>query len=234
VRGTTLGAWLALAGLCGSAGCAQHAGSQATSGALQSLSAGIREAEEDEQLSTIVAGRAVQGAVSKLSEPEQLAALRLVVGATTDAALARAFAAFLEAGPGGVSPLERMGAAMAGGFRDTMVSGLSRDLGEAGPLAASLGGTAYRTAARATDGAVERLFPGCRADDPSCLDHRVAALSREAAAGFGRGLRESLGLPVLVLAFLAGVVVTLMVMLTIRLEVRRREPHRTPRAAPAS
>src|SRR4029079_4933052 len=145
--------------------------------------------------------------------------LQRVAAAAAAAAVDRAFEKTLAGSP---SPVERLAAEAAGGFRASLASGLASDLGENGPVSTSVSGAVRLAAASATDGAVGRIFPGCTPDDTDCLHRRVAALSQEAAAGFGIGLKRSLGIGALVLAFLAGAVVTLMVMLVIQLESRRR------------
>jgi hypothetical protein len=74
------------------------------------------------------------------------------------------------------------------------------------------------------------MFPDCPPEDADCAGRRIAALSQQAASGFGTGLKRSLGMPALVLAFLAGAAVALMVMLLVQLEVKRREHHELARA----
>jgi hypothetical protein len=211
------------------AGCARHVASQVTSGALESLDKpkGSQEDTDGGRPSEQIASHAVEAAVAKLSSPEQMAELRRVAAAAAEAAVERALQTALEGEP---SPVDRLAAEAAGGFRESLSSGLAGDLGERGPLATSISGTVRLAAASATDGAVGRLFPGCTAGDSACLERRLAALSEEAAFGFGAGLKKSLGLPALVLAFLAGAAATLMVLLLIQLEVRRREHHQVARA----
>jgi hypothetical protein len=206
------------------AGCARHAASQATSGAISSIEKSVRKEKPpgEEHATEIIARQAIEAGLLSLSSPRQMAQLRRVAEAAAEAAVARALDSAVAGSP---SPIEQVASEAAGGFRDSLSSGLAGDLGENGPLVTSLSGTVQRVAASATEGTMGRLFPGCTAEDTACVDRRISALSREAADGFGRGLRESLGLPALILAFLAGAVVTLMVLLTLRHEVRRREPH---------
>jgi hypothetical protein len=215
--------WVVLLVAAGGAGCARHAASQVTAGALSSIEKGVKEEKPPGEARPVELGaqRAVRAGVAQLSSPEQLAELRRVAEEAAAAAVTRALQAALAGSP---SPVERLATEAAEGFRESLSTGLAGDLGEAGPLATGVSGAVRLAAASATDGAVGRIFPGCAPEDATCLDRRIAALSQQAAVGFGAGLKKSLGLAALVLAFIAGAVVTLMVMLVIQLEVKRREP----------
>ena len=219
--GRTSRALLVLAAVLGW-GCARHAASRATEGALEKLKKEQAEAPRGQRPAEITGQRAVEGAMEKLSSPEEMAILRRVAGDAAAAAVDRALAAAVEPRAGGPSPVARLGEQAAESMRATLVRGLEADLGEGGALAASLGATAHRAAAAAADGALGRLFPGCPPDDGACLNRRIAALGQDTAAGVGTGLKQSLGLLGLGLAFAAGAAAALLLVLVIRLEGRRR------------
>jgi hypothetical protein len=102
-----------------------------------------------------------------------------------------------------------------------------------GEVRAAVAETARQAAASATDGALRRVFPGCPAGDTTSFDRRLGELSRLAAAGFARGLKDALGITALVLAFLAGAVITLLVVMAVRHARARRELRATLAAHPA-
>jgi hypothetical protein len=89
---------------------------------------------------------------------------------------------------------------------------LVADLGPtgAGPLTTSLSAMTERTTASIARGARGELFPECRSADASkCLDRAVERVSRASSAGLVAGIRDSLGVWPLVLAFGAGAFVML-------------------------
>jgi hypothetical protein len=183
--------WVVLAGVT-AGGCARHAASQATEGAINTLrEQSAVNARPGELPAAALAGQAVDGAISHLQDPAHLAALEAVAGSTASRAMQRAMTVATER--------------------------LQGDLG------AGMVETARKAALSATDGALHQIFPGCPDDDRRCLDRRITDLSRAAAAGFTRGIRDSLAIPALVLAFLAGAIVTMMVMMILSHASARRE-----------
>lgn len=89
---------------------------------------------------------------------------------------------------------------------------LSTQLGPSGdgPLGRSLSAAGSLTARTATRAIVSE-FSGCAsADDRTCIDARVGALGQAVGDGVATGAMRALRIPLLVVAFLAGVVVALL------------------------
>lgn len=92
------------------AGCARFAGQRATEGALDTMaSRATAGGKPGEVPFEAVAGKAVDGAISHLNEPENVAALRAVAGSVAQSAVERALAAATRPGAG---------AALASGMTD--------------------------------------------------------------------------------------------------------------------
>jgi hypothetical protein len=174
------------------------------------------------------------------------ACARHAAGQATDAAMQK----FSEAATAGAAPGERPIAAISGRAVQAALERLERpeQLAALQKIAAVTAAEAVREALRvaatsdghgtspvgqmaasATDGALRRIFPQCSADDATCLDGRLAELSRRAAAGFTAGAREALGVPALLLAFVAGVLVAVLALLAINWwQARARAAPRSP------
>ncbi len=102
--------------------------------------------------------------------------------------------------------------------------GLAAQLGQAGdgPLGQSISATGS-LAARTATRAVLTEFSGCtNADDRSCVDARLGALGKAVGDGVAAGTLRALRFPLLVLAFVAGIVVALIVVWAVI--VARRRP----------
>jgi hypothetical protein len=177
-------------------GCAEHAASKATEGALDTL-AEKTGSPPGERPAETVARRAVEGALAHLTEPEQLEKIREVAGQAAQAAATQAGQAAVAA----------------------ITAQLGRDLGShaEGPLAQQVSALVEEATRSATEGALRSFAPGCAPGDAACIDRRMAALSERAAAGFVLGLRDQLGVVPLAVAFLLGVLATLVVVLAVRL-----------------
>ncbi len=180
-------------------GCAHHVGRQTTSGALAELQEQVG-AEPGQRPAEAVARRATNGVIDELSEPEQK---------------------------------ERMDALMANAadsLRGALTRGLTGDLGTDGdgPLAQSLAATAERSAASAAHGAMTTMLAGCDPEDPTCLDRRVTDLSTRAAVAFVDGVKHSLGLAALAIAFGAGAASVLLLGVLWRLARRWSDSSGTP------
>jgi hypothetical protein len=207
--------------------CARHAGSSAVGGAIDTLQkkSDATKAATGETPVEAMAGRAVDGAFSRLTSPEQMAALRQIVhNAVNEAVTSALDAASRPVGPGGDGRVELLAEGAATALRSSLSEGFVTDLGDEGhgPLANSLSATVRQAAAAATDGALLRLLPDCTVDDPGCLDRRVSELSQGAASGFMRGVRDGIKLAALLLSFVAGLACATIAGLTVAL-VRRRE-----------
>lgn len=196
-------------GLGAGAGCAQRIGEKATEGALPSFEEQTQAgaAPEERPVETI-AGRAVDGAVAHLSDPDTVVAIQRVVAAAASQA-ARSF---------------------TGPATGTVAGALGPD--GRGELGSRLAAVAQNAAASATDGALRRVLPECSPEDVRCLDRRIGELSRGAALGFTDGLKRSFGGLALALAFVAGIALTLFVGLVIGLLRARRELRRHLKPAP--
>jgi hypothetical protein len=178
--------------------CAHLAAKNATAGAMSAIEEKSGAAETGKRPSELFGERAVVGAVGSLSDPEQVARIRQVVAEAS--------------------------AQAAQTLTETISRSLTEQLGldGAGPLGTSLQAIARSTATSATDGALHAFAPACAAGDTACVDRRVGELSRQAAIGFMRGVRDQVGLLLLGLAFLAGLATALGVTLALAILRARR------------
>lgn len=186
--------WSILGVVVAGASCAHYAGRHAAEGALEKV-AEATDVPPGQRPGEVLGDHAVLGAVERLSAPTQVAVLRRVAADVASAAVDQSLdTAMAPTRAGGESRIQLLASQAAQGLRE----GLMREL----PAEARAGGAA------AIDGAMTRLLPECRADDPRCIDRRLRDLTDAAARGFGDGLRASLGLPTLLLAFAAGACLT--------------------------
>ena len=186
-----------IAALACTAGCAHRMGEQATSGALRGLkqaSAGIaQEAAQtppEQQVSRMLAQRAMEGAIGALDTPEQRAQLDRIVAAAVASATRTAVDSatsqlIAELGPHGEGPLGRSlastGAQVSTAILQSVVGGVGAEL--------------------------SALAPDCGgADRLTCIQGRLNAMARSTGAEFTAGVKESLRWPVLFLAFVGGTV----------------------------
>ena len=122
---------------------------------------------------------------------------------------------------GPLSPAAAFGGKMAEGFTLGMSRQLQVELGPngQGPLGQTMAGVIREATQAAITGATHELAPadcaGLNAQD--CAERRMHDLSRSAAKGFVDGLGISLQIPLLVAAFAAGVIGSLIVFLLLRL-----------------
>jgi hypothetical protein len=121
-------------------------------------------------------------------------------------------------------------ATLGGSFSTGFAQGLSRQLESQigpdgqGPLARSFSALAQQMSAAAADGFAQSL----REDDADCTEpgkrqcaqQRVQALSRSVGAGVAQGFASALRVPVLIVAFLAGVMVTILALAFVRMARR--------------
>jgi hypothetical protein len=237
----TLAVALAMSGVLGG-GCAHQAGKQATAGAvagLQQQSERVK-AETGQYIFETIGSRATHGALEVLTSPEQVQRLQDMTGQMANAAVERAFEAALtpaEGGHGG-SPIETASAAIARSIERELTRALAADLGPGGegPLGQALAGTTTRMSGSAAQGVLAALFPECGAGEAHCIDRRVAELAQETAAGAVRGLTRSVAWLLVAGSFVAGVIATLLLVVTFRLFRRggggteARAPQRTAEA----
>ena len=182
--GRALGLFAALSLAVFGAACAQRIGEQTAKGMVSGMKAHAG-ADPNQQVSRVAAGRAVEGAVAALDAPEQREHLRSIVADTMS---------------------EVVQTAIEDATRQ-IVAELGPD-GE-GPLAASLTNASARISAGVVSGArgeMMALFPDCAGPDPrACIERQLQDMARSTAAGFTKGIRDTLGLPLLIIAFVFGV-----------------------------
>jgi hypothetical protein len=184
-----------------------------------------------------------KGALETLTSPEQVQRLQELAGRlagqmATDA-VARALGTAIapgEDGKGG-SPIEVASAQAARAIERELTRALAADLGPGGdgPLGKALAGTTTQMSGSAAQGVLAAFFPECGAGEPRCLDRRVAELAQETAAGALRGFSRAVAWLLVVGSFVAGVIATLLLVVTFRLFRRgggteARSPRRTAEA----
>jgi hypothetical protein len=93
------------------------------------------------------------------------------------------------------------------------VGGVGRHLAADTMLQEQLGAMTHQMSASAVYGARDALFPECSsaADRRGCIEDEVGEMARAAARGMMGGLVSAARWPILALAFLAGVLVTLLI-----------------------
>jgi hypothetical protein len=187
-------------GLAMALGCAHQAAKGATSGAIESMTE-KSQAETGERPAELIAGRAVEGALAHLNYPQQIAMLRQAVAQAS-----------LQAGQS---------------LTTGVAQELNAELGSAGagPLGTSITAVTDQAAAAGARGVLRILAPACTGEDSTCVDRRIADLSRQAGTGFMAGVRKQLEVPALLLAFLAGAGCAVAVTLVVRRW--SRPPHRS-------
>jgi hypothetical protein len=166
---------------------------------------------------------AVNGVLTELGS-EQHRALLDALAATTSGAAARGVMRALIPERAGMQQLVDRTMASA-------VAGLGKSLADDTALRGELAGISRQLSAAAVAGARDALsdvFPDCaRAPDRRrCVEDRVSAVSRAAARGMLLGFVDAAEVPLLVCVFLAGVLVTLLV-------VRVRRPRAPSAPSPA-
>jgi hypothetical protein len=199
-------------------GCAQHMSKQAA----KSIRKEVEETDPNRAPMRLAGERAVAGAVASLDAPEQRARLKRVVSEVVSEAVAAALRTAgrtgppLEgepatiSGPPGVSPFALLARQAAGAAGDAAAARVVAAFGENGdgPLAMSLSSTGRQLTAAAVGGATDRLaalLPGCPAgQEQACLERQVEEVARAAAGGFSAGVRQTIGWPLLLVAFAGG------------------------------
>jgi hypothetical protein len=205
-RATARAASIALAiALAPQPGCgvAQRTARGAAEAAIGTLA---RKAGDHERFSSLTEGlkrRAAVAAVDELSRPEHLGAIQRIAAAMAGGTVSGASKA--------ATPAEAIAERAARAFSRQLVAELGPS-GE-GPLGTSLSALTERltaSMARGARGHLTPLFPECSGADASgCLDRTVERMSRAGTAGVAAGVRESLGIWPLVLAFGGGVISTI-------------------------
>ena len=172
----------ALAGV--DAGCASYIGKQASKGAVAELQKEAQANPDKPQMQSAGA-KAVEGALTELDSPKEVARIEHMVSEAASAAAT---------------------AAVADATRQLMLE-LGAD-GE-GPLAVSFTRTGQRVSSAAVGSAVGSvgsellaLAPECAGPDPlACIEKRLQQTARATAASFSEGVRQTLGWQLLLVAF---------------------------------
>jgi hypothetical protein len=194
--------------------CAQRFGKQSAKGMVAGLEG---QTDPNKQLMRVGATRAVEGTLSALEEPANREQLRSLVSEVMSEAVQTAVEGAVAAFD---APEQReqirslvsdvMSEAVQTAIEDAthqLVAELGTD-GD-GRLTASLTNASSRIAAGVVSGArgeMMAMFPDCSGPDQrGCIERQLQEMARSTAAGFTKGVRESLGLPALFLAFVLGV-----------------------------
>lgn len=176
---------------------------------VKGLLAELQSPEQRDQLNAVVRSvlaSAIESMLAEATSPEQLAQLGLI----TETAAQSMRRGFLEGGMGGSFT------AIGDQTTQGAVDALRRALGAQGqgPLATSFAATAEQVSASTVRGirAEAGLFPECSGPDRArCVDERLTALSRAASIGVREGLRGIIAIPLLVFAFVLGLIVALLI-----------------------
>jgi len=184
------------------------------------MMAGIRAQSSDDpsmQLSRVAAGRAVEGALSALDAPENREQIRSLISETVSNAVQTAVAGAVAtlAAPEQREQIRSLVSETVSDAVQTAVEDATRELAAQlgpdgdGPLAASLTNASSRISAgavRGVRGELMALFPDCGGPDArGCIELQLQQIARSTAAGFTKGVRDSLGLSFLFVAFVLGV-----------------------------
>ncbi len=187
-------------------GCVHHAARQTTAGAMTSVERRLQELSPTVPgpLAERSARGAVTGVLSELSSPEQQARFDSVVTAASTAVI-RGIGVGLR-GTDGVA-LRQVADRAAAGAVDRLAYVVEYDPALRGSLAT----ITRELSASAVIGAREELeswFPTCaEAGHAACIERHVTSLARAAARGAVAGMVEAARLPLVGLAFLAGILV---------------------------
>ena len=228
-------------------GCAatpKQAAKDATEGALEEIKEQNQTSSGSPPMQDL-ASNIVKGAAAELDRPETRAQLGRIVETTMRSAVGSAVGELgspqwgrrqWEDSPRGFhvgptppaadslaqfGPLGALGGKMAEGFTLGMSRQLQIELGSngQGPLGQTMAGVMREATQAAISGVTQELAPtDCVGlDSRQCADRRVRDLSNSAAKGFVEGLGTALQLPLLAVAFGAGVVGALVLVLLLRL-----------------
>ncbi|HLK91947.1 MAG TPA: hypothetical protein VKZ18_18790 [Polyangia bacterium] len=217
---------LAVALLSFAPGCAHRAGQQAAQGALAELQQ-QQANRTGPPPSKIIAQNTIDGVMTALDTPEQQARIERLVSLAVAAATKTAVEDLsTQLASATRTMVDGMSAQVAAATR-TMIAGASdqlmQELGPtgSGPLAVSLSNASQRMSASAAGGLVggvvdgaeaelAGLAPECRGPNrAACLQQRLQQALLEttqtAAAAFSKGVRDSIGWQLLLVAFALGV-----------------------------
>jgi len=212
--GRALLVFAALAAAVFASACAHRMGEQSAKGMAQALE---EQSDPNKQLMRVGATRAVEGALTALDVPENREQLRSLVSDVVSEAMQTAIKGAVATfnAPEQRDQIRSLVSDVMSEAMQTAVEDATRQLvAELGPdgdgrLAASLTNTSSRIAAGVVSGArgeMMALFPDCGGADPrGCIERQLQDMARSTGAGFTKGVRESLGLPLVFLVFVLGV-----------------------------
>jgi hypothetical protein len=239
--------FIATAVLGGCAAAPKQAAKGATEGALEEIKEQNQSRAHGPPPMQDLASNIVKGTVSELDKPETRAQLGRLIETTTRSAIGSALGQFTggpwgdtrwgdsmrgfrgtptptvaATGPlGPIGPIGALGGRLSEGFTLGMSRQLQIELGPngQGPLGQTVAGVMRQATQAAISGAAQELAPAdCTGlDSRECTDRRVRDLSRSAAKGFVDGLGTALQIPLLIGAFVAGVIGALVMFLVLRL-----------------
>jgi hypothetical protein len=183
-----------------------------------------------------LAGRAIDGAIARLEDPENLARLRRIAETAAAAAVASALSSATRPSKlTGLTPVEQ---AVQDAFqvaRRDLVDAMLSDFGTTGTGVVNqvIAASANHAATAATDGALRRLLPACGPGDEACVDQRVSTLSHTAGLHFTKGVQRALVRAEIAGGFVAGVAFTTIAAVLLGRWRSRRATRRLARPQPA-
>jgi hypothetical protein len=195
-------------------GCAQRFGKQSAKGMVAGLEG---QSDPNKQLMRVGAHRAVEGAVAALEAPEQREQIRGLVSEVMSEAVQTAIKSAIATfeAPEQREQIRSLVSEVMSEAVQTAVDDATRQMVAAlgpdgdGRLTASLANASSRIAAGVVSGArgeMMAMFPDCSDPDPrACMQRQLHEMARSTAAGFTKGMRESLALAALFVAFAMGV-----------------------------
>jgi len=161
-------------------GCAERIGKKAAAGAVAEMQRQAKASPDKPQMQSAGA-KAVEGAVTELASPVEVARIEHMVSEAASAAATTA---------------------VADATRQLM---LELGANGEGPLAVSFARTGERVSAAAVGSLGSELIalaPECAGPDPlGCVEKRLQQTARATAASFSAGVRETLGWQLLLVAF---------------------------------
>lgn len=216
----------------------------ATEGALEEMKEHTQQRGNGPPPLQDLASDIIKGTTAELDKPETRAQLGRIVETTARSAIGSVLGEFTDgrwgdtmrgfrsptiastppSGPlgavGPTGPLAAMGGRLSEGFTLGMSRQLQIELGPngEGPLGQTVAGVMRQATQAAIAGATQELAPAdcVGLDGRECADKRVRDLSRSAAKGFVDGLGAAIQIPLLIGAFVAGVIGAGIVFLLLR------------------
>lgn len=209
MRRTSISCW-PLAALLALAACNGMFAEQATTGALSAAT--VKAEQLDPSVASPLAQRTARGVVagtlSQLEAGEQRELLHELIASTAAAAV------------GGIASRDSVALGqIANVATANAIAALTRELEADGALRGSMISAAREISAASVAGAREELrgmFPACPTDEPNCVERRIVDISRSVSRGVAKGVFDAFHLGALALAFIGGVLITLLAVAVVR------------------